>query len=61
MQLPKSESLLLYETSSISQGYLSIHHLLKKFDIHILEASPISPWKVNGFSKSIVRGLRKSF
>ena len=61
MQLPKSESLLLYETSSISQGYLSIHHLLKKFDIHILEASPISPGRLMVLANPLLEDLEKAF
>ena len=60
MQLPKSECLLLYETSSISQGYLSINHLLDKFDIHILEASPIAPGRLMVLANPLLEDLEKA-
>ena len=61
MQLPKSECLLLYETSSIPQGYLSINHLLEKFDIHILEASPIAPGRFMVLANPLLEDLDKAF
>ncbi len=61
MQLPKSESLLLYETSSIPQGYLSVSGLLEKFDIHILEASPIAPGKLIVLANPLLEDLEKAF
>ena len=61
MQLPKSESLLLYETSSISQGYLSVDHLLEKFDIHILEASPIAPGRLMVLANPLLEDLESAF
>ena len=60
MQLPKGECLLLYETSSISQGYLSINHLLEKFDIHILEASPIAPGRLMVLANPLLEDLEKA-
>ena len=61
MQLPKSECLLLYETSSISQGCLSINHLLEKFDIHILEASPVAPGRLLVLVNPLLGDLEKTF
>ena len=61
MQLPKSECLLLYETSSIPQGYLSINHLLEKFDLHILEASPMAPGRFMVLANPLLEDLEKAF
>ena len=61
MQLPKSECLLLYETSSIPQGYLSINYLLEKLDIHILEASPMATGRLIVLANPLLEDLEKAF
>lgn len=61
MQLPKDECLLLYETSSIPQGYLSINNLLESFDLHLLEVSPIAPGRLMVLANPFLKDLKKAF
>lgn len=59
IQLPKGPCLLLYETSSIAQGFLSVNHLLKQLDIHVLESSPIAPGRLMVLANPALKDLEK--
>ena len=61
MQLPKDKCLLLYETSLIPQGYLSVNNLLESFDLHLLEASPIAPGRLMVLANLFLKDLKKAF
>ena len=61
IQLPKGQSLLLYETNSIPKGYVSVQHLLQNLDIHLLEVSPIAPGRLMVLANPISKDLQKGY
>ena len=61
MQLLKDECLLLYETSCIPQGYLSVNNLLESFDLHLLEVSPVAPGRLMVLANPFLKDLKKAY
>lgn len=61
IQLPKGQSLLLYETNSIPKGYVSVQHLLQNLDIHLLEVSPIAPGRLMVLANLTLEDLQKGY
>ena len=61
LKLPMGQSLLCYESHSLSKGYLSVDRLLQNFDIHILEASPLAPGRLMVLANPSLKDLYEAF